>query len=148
MARQSYGERIQRGVEKYLAAHPDASYAEAKKFARGHGSTPEHGKIISREIAGRQIAETRSAQAGAALVSDAAASGQRITVTVTLKNGHVAEMFTNPKHGRGMDAAAMKKAIGRGNFKGFLAANSGKGYEGNEDAFDVDDIDDIQIEAV
>lgn len=101
---QSYQQRMASGIGRYLDAHPEASLAEARKFARGHGNTPEHGKApAARAVAGREVYSTTSGQAAERIIAQAAREGKRVSVSVTDRNNpqRPVSVWTNPGRGPG-----------------------------------------------
>ena len=74
-------------IAAYQASHPGADLTTARKALRGHGATPEHGRILA-QAQGPYYDQvvTQSAQAALKIVRDAARAGQRIEIAVTDRN--------------------------------------------------------------
>lgn len=117
MASSSYQQRIAAGMDKYFSANPGASrenkadVAEARRFARGHGSTGEHGVTV-RPLGNNQYAVTFRDPSKAEQAMRAAAKLEgRVTVTAIGKDGKPVELFQNKGHSKGFSSGeAMQEA--------------------------------------
>ena len=117
MASSSYQQRIAAGMDKYFSANPGASrenkadVAEARRFARGHGSTGEHGVTV-RPLGNNQYAVTFRDPSKAEQAMRAAAKLEgRVTVTAIGKDGQPVELFANKGHSKGFSSGeAMQEA--------------------------------------
>lgn len=131
MARQSYAERIAAGMEKYLAANPGASDAEARRFARGHGNTGEHGVTIT--AVGQDIVISfRDANKLGQALRAAEKYGERAGVTIVGKNGQSVTAFENKGHKGGTGLNRIRDMGAGGDLYGGVAESGGDHYDLDE----------------
>lgn len=124
MARETYAERIARGTAKYLSAHPDASPDEAKRFARGHGSTGEHGVTVTQ--VGQDVVVTfRDPSKLQQAMRAAEKYGERADVTIVGKNGKAVEAFQNKGHLAGRSLDSIKALAGKDGLYEAVASGAG-----------------------
>lgn len=110
MAKQTYAQRIERGMVKYLAANPGATAAEAKRAARGHAHTPEHG--IARDVVNNQaIISFRDADKAEQAFRMAEREEGRAKLIVEDKDGNVRELFSNGGHGGGISVDYLREQV-------------------------------------
>ena len=158
MARETYAQRIQRGMSSYLASHPDASDAEARRFARGHGATGEHGVTVT--ALGNSdviVVSFHDPKKLPQAIRAAEKYGERASVTVVGKNGKSVTLFSNPGHMAGRSLETLKgmgpaKTPWRVGLVDNLAASGGGGHDKTSDddlaeAFPDgdDDVDEYQL---
>lgn len=145
--------RAERGVDE----------AEARRIARGHGSTPEHGKVSKRSVSTHTVYETNS-NYQAALILDRAAreserrkeregkSNLRVSIVTELKDGSKHRLWTSASKGGkpGMTAtyAAHLRGEQGGSVKSFVASSpvfSASEEALAEEGWDEDDIELMEI---
>lgn len=153
MASSAYEKRIQAGMARYLAAHPNASAAEAKRAARGHGSTGEHGVTVT-ALGNNKYAVTfrDPAKAGQALRAAERLEG-RVTVTAIGKDGQPINLFENKGHSKGFSSgeALQQAAKNAGGWARFMDAAMEKyeavgGVSGDDDEGEYDEDDEAAEE--
>ena len=137
---QSYAERIARGMSTYLASHPDASESEARRFARGHGATGEHGVTVT--ALGNSdviVVSFHDPKKLPQAIRAAERYGERASVTVVGKDGKSVTLYNNPGHMAGRTLESLKgmgpaKTPWRVGFVDNLAASGGGGHTKSSDA--------------
>lgn len=162
MAKQTYQQRIAAGMDKYFATHPGASreskadLAEAKRHARGHGSTGEHGVTVT-PLGNNQYAVSfrDPSKAGQAMRAAAKLEG-RVTVTAIGKDGKPVELFQNKGHSKGFSSGeamqeAAKQAGGWDKFiekalEKYRPSWMDEPEEYDEDEYDEDEYDEEELE--
>ena len=100
----SYYQRVTARIPATMAAHPGWTKTQARQFLRGHGFTPEHGHVKHVAPGGGPTTFETARGADAVRVLEGLAHNnpkQRVTVTVTYKDGRQYTYFRNPGHGKG-----------------------------------------------
>lgn len=110
MASTAYQQRIERGMAAYKAANPGATDAEARKAARGHGSTPEHG-IRKDYIANQAVISFRDPEKAEQAFRMAEREEGRAKVVIMDKDGNVRELFSNGGHGGGISVDYLREKV-------------------------------------
>lgn len=119
MARETYAQRIERGMATYYAANPGATEQEARQFARGHGHTGEHGVTVT-QVGQDVIVSFRDPHKLEQAMRAAEKYGERANVAITGKNGESVVAFENKGHVAGRTLESIKT----------LAEESGDGLWG------------------
>lgn len=137
---QTYAQRIERGMAKALAEFPGISDAEAKKIARGHGRTGEHGVTLTALPGGEVVVTFRDPAKLDQALRLAEKYGQRAGVTLVGKDGKAINMYENKGHmaGRTLDSLKSLSESAGGFYEG-VATAGGDHYDLGEAFPDGDD---------
>lgn len=116
MASSSYARRI----ERYMAAHPGLSAAEAKRAARGHAHTGEHG-VTATALGNNRVAVTIHDEKylERALRAVTQLEG-RVSIAVTDKDGNTRVLFENKGHSGGVSVDYLKERIAEDGLDGVV----------------------------